>query len=85
MRQCRDWSKLERWAKERTSCYGYISHKADALNQFQRYQFCPKDSPYWEKIQAHFGMPADWFGETQEELDEDIEEAMAAAHSHHHG
>lgn len=46
LRQCRDWNKLEERAKERTSCYNYISDKADFINQFERFKFCPKDSPY---------------------------------------
>lgn len=63
LRQCRDWGALERWAEERTSCYHYISHEADFINQFERFKYCPKDSPYWPALRKHFGKPDDWFGE----------------------
>ncbi|KKY37956.1 hypothetical protein UCDDA912_g02043 [Diaporthe ampelina] len=63
LRQCRDWGALERWAEERTSCYHYISHEADFINQFERFKYCPKDSPYWPALREHFGKPDGWFGE----------------------
>ena len=62
-RVCRDWSKLEEWAELHTSCYHYISHKADFINQFGRFKYCPKDSPYWPALREHWNKPDDWFGE----------------------
>jgi hypothetical protein len=63
LRRCRDWGALESWARERTSCYHYISHEADFINQFERFKYCPRDSPYWPALRKHFGKPDDWFGE----------------------
>jgi len=63
IRQCRDWTKLEEWAASHTSCYNYISAAADNINQFERFKFCPKDSPYWPAVRKHFGKGDDWFGE----------------------
>ena len=63
MRLCRDWSKLEAWARQRTSCYRYISHKADHIDQFKRFKFCPRDSEYWPAVRAHFRKPEGWFAD----------------------
>lgn len=63
LRRCGDWGALERWAEERTSCYRYISHEADFINQFERFKYCPRDSPYWPALRKHFGKPDGWFGE----------------------
>lgn len=60
IRQCRDWKKLEEWAKDHTSCYNYISSEADHINQFERFKFCPPNSPYWPKVREHFGKGPDW-------------------------
>lgn len=60
IRQCRDWKKLEEWAKDHTSCYNYISSEADHINQLERFKFCPPNSPYWPKVREHFGKGPDW-------------------------
>ena len=52
-RQCRDWSRLERWAKERTGCYRYLNETAH--EELDRYKFCPRDSPYNEVIEEIYG------------------------------
>ncbi|MCJ1404638.1 hypothetical protein MMC11_007864 [Xylographa trunciseda] len=53
VRQCKDWSRLEAWAKSYTACHRHIhlNHGDDVL---ERYKFCPKDSPYAAKIKAYF-------------------------------
>jgi hypothetical protein len=60
LRQCRNWAILEKWAKERTSCYNYISHEADQIDQFERFKFCPPDSSYWPEVRKHFRKGPDW-------------------------
>ncbi|KAI9732962.1 MAG: hypothetical protein M1818_007395 [Claussenomyces sp. TS43310] len=62
VRQCRDWSKLEAWAKERPACfrYGDFVTEEKLPSQVGRFKFCPDDSPYLPKVRKYFGMGADW-------------------------
>lgn len=53
-RQCRDWSRLEQWAKERTACYQYLNHTVKT--ELDRYKLCPPDSPYNEVIDEIYGV-----------------------------
>lgn len=83
LRQCRDWAMLEKWAKERTSCYNYISHKADHIDQFERFKFCPPDSPYWPAVRKHFSKGPDWMPVSGDDITldegfESITESMAS-------
>lgn len=71
-RQCRDWAQLERWAEQRSACYQYISHKADTIDQFKRFMFCPRDSRYWTQVRAHFRKPVGWFAD---DFDDEVERA----------
>lgn len=57
MRECRDFSALERWAKQRTACFGY-EHRNDGWKERMRY--CPTDSPYLERIRKFYGYDKDW-------------------------
>ena len=53
-RMCRDWSKLEAWAKSHNACFRRIGQEAEDINQFERFKFCPEDSPYRERAAAYF-------------------------------
>ncbi|KAL9610188.1 MAG: hypothetical protein Q9167_005092 [Letrouitia subvulpina] len=53
-RTCRSWDKLERWAKERWSCWRDIND-TEKIDTLLRYRYCPKESPYYERIHAIFG------------------------------
>ncbi|KAI9728969.1 MAG: hypothetical protein M1828_000054 [Chrysothrix sp. TS-e1954] len=53
-RQCRDWDKLESWAKERWSCWKPINPRED-IDTLLRYRYCPPESPYYERIHAIYG------------------------------
>jgi hypothetical protein len=48
---CRDWNQLNNWAKQYSACFKDI----DTNNKDERFSFCPKDSPYAEKIIEMFG------------------------------
>jgi hypothetical protein len=63
MRQCRDWSKLEAWAKTHHACFRYGNFLVeDKLpSQVGRFKFCLDDSPYLHKARKYFGMGDDWF------------------------
>lgn len=50
-RMCRDWNKLNEWAKERTSCYKTVNitragEDHGVEHQLDRYMYCPEGSPY---------------------------------------
>ena len=45
-RQCRDWGKLEKWAKEHTACYKRPDRPVEGMRNIEKYKFCPKDSGY---------------------------------------
>lgn len=53
LKKCRDWGKLEAWAKSKSACYRYLAHKVD--NGLDRHKFCPEGSPYTDKIEKLFG------------------------------
>ncbi|KAH8705818.1 hypothetical protein BGW36DRAFT_354212 [Talaromyces proteolyticus] len=67
-RQCRDWSKLDRWAKENTACYGYDNEAADDSGGIKHYKYCPRDSPYAPVMREYFGLPDDYYEEPVEEV-----------------
>lgn len=68
-RMCRSWDKLDRWAETQTSCYSFINETQDVDNGFNRYKWCPKDSPYAAKMLEHFGLPKTWYEERPKEID----------------
>lgn len=58
IRKCRDWSKLEAWAKERSSCYKTVNitragEDHGVEHQLDRYTYCPPGSPYEPLIRAY--------------------------------
>ncbi|KAL8882370.1 MAG: hypothetical protein Q9192_007594 [Flavoplaca navasiana] len=50
MRQCRDWSKLEEWAKKYSGCWRYLDAKHDESSEIWRWTFCPEGSPWFERV-----------------------------------
>ena len=48
-RLCKDWGKLEEWAKEHSACYRYDAG-ADYTNgiELELFKHCPDDSRPWE-------------------------------------
>ena len=51
IRMCRDWSRLEAWAKQYHSCWRYISRAHDEYDELERYIYCRPDSPYFAKAE----------------------------------
>jgi hypothetical protein len=45
-RQCRDWSRLEEWAKGHTACYKRPDRPIEGLLNLEKYKHCLKDSGY---------------------------------------
>jgi len=54
--QCRSWDKLTRWAQdpEREACYRSLDEYHEVKNGLELYAFCPKDSPYYERMSEYF-------------------------------
>ncbi|KAI4169556.1 MAG: hypothetical protein LQ343_005636 [Gyalolechia ehrenbergii] len=59
MRQCRSWTKLQEWTRERTACFRNI-HEGQRIHEIERYKFCPPGSPYLPKIRGYFKHDDDW-------------------------
>ena len=53
-RLCRDWSKLEKFAWDHTSCWRDISPTKHIETNLLRYRYCPAGSQYNEKILEEF-------------------------------
>lgn len=52
--QCRDWDKLESWAKENNTYYKYLNYSFNNIyDQRQRFVFCPPESPYIAKVEKY--------------------------------
>ena len=45
-RQCRDWGKLQEWAKEHTACYKHPDRPVEGMRNIEKYKFCPEGSGY---------------------------------------
>ena len=57
VRRCRDWSRLQAWAREHHSCYRYGDFVVEdqKQNQVGRFRFCPAGSPYGAKVERYLG------------------------------
>ena len=45
-RQCRDWSRLEKWSIEHTACYKRPEKPVEGMPNIEKYKFCPEGSGY---------------------------------------
>ena len=54
--QCRDWDKLDAWARDpvRHSCYKIFDDDRPVANKLELYAFCPKDSPHYTTMKNYF-------------------------------
>lgn len=68
-RMCRSWDKLNQWAETQTSCYVFINETQGVDTTFNRYKWCPKDSPYATKMLEHMGRPKGWYVKRPAEID----------------
>ena len=58
-RQCRDWGKLESWARDNSACYRRLVH-GNEISQIERFKFCAPDSPYLTQVRDYFGFDEHW-------------------------
>lgn len=59
-RMCRDWNKLEEYAREYSACWRDVNPTEHGFDLLKRYRYCPKGSPYWEKIREAFPDVGEW-------------------------
>lgn len=64
VRQCRDWTQLESWAKNHSACFNYNEFERKELEEDRVYpaawSYCSKDSQYLSTVQKFYGKSADW-------------------------
>ena len=48
LRLCRDWSKLDDWARQHSACY----RGPDLFEGEEEYKFCPDGSEPWKSMEA---------------------------------
>lgn len=64
IRKCRDWSKLNAWAKQHSACFKYNQFLHEELTYNKVYptafQFCSKDNEYLSVVQKYFRKDSDW-------------------------
>jgi len=63
-RQCKDWSKLEKWADENSACFSYnevITHELNEENPYPHaLRYCPAGNKWLPTIQKFYNKPDDW-------------------------
>ena len=57
VRMCRNWDKLEDWARGYNACYRYVNQTASYKDfpQIERFVWCPEGSPYTAAVEKVFG------------------------------
>jgi hypothetical protein len=67
VRMCKDWSKLEEWAREKTACWKHVgSDKEEGFRELDRYRFCPKGHEFEEVSQTKWLGDSDWWKKYQD-------------------
>ncbi|KAG9604954.1 hypothetical protein KCU77_g1031, partial [Aureobasidium melanogenum] len=54
LRRCRNWDKLNDWAKQHNACYRYINETSRDYPEVQRFVWCPEGSPYRKEVDKYF-------------------------------
>ena len=68
-RQCRDWNKLKEWAEMHNACFSYINETQGVKSMFDRYKWCPQNSPYGATMRSVPGFSDDWDSQTLKDID----------------
>lgn len=56
-RQCKEWGRLQAWARQNNACHRHIKLK-EGEEAIEMYKYCPEGSPYTEQVKEYFGDPA---------------------------
>jgi hypothetical protein len=62
--RCRDFSKLDDWARDHHSCFKYTYVKDDLPpTEMHQCRNCPEKSEYTPQVRNYFGYDDDWIPE----------------------
>jgi hypothetical protein len=53
VKMCRDWNKLQAWARERSACWKPYKTDDPTFPEEERYKFCPDGSRPWENLERY--------------------------------
>ena len=53
IRVCRDWSRVERIAKENSACFKDLGAAKARQSNIEEWLHCPIDSPYQDKVNEY--------------------------------
>ena len=53
-RMCRDWSKLEAWAKENSACFRRLDPTDPSYGTLEEWKHCPEGSQYQDAVDEYF-------------------------------
>lgn len=68
-RMCRSWEELAQWAESQTACFGYLNETQGVNAVIQRFQYCPRDSPFAGAMKQHFGHRKDWYAKRPADIE----------------
>jgi hypothetical protein len=63
VRFCRDFSKLNEWARERDACFRQQHDLADVMAPIEKFKYCKTEEnreKYLSQVKGYFDMPSDW-------------------------
>ncbi|GAP87165.1 hypothetical protein SAMD00023353_2301080 [Rosellinia necatrix] len=63
VRFCRDFSKLNEWARERDACFRQQHDLADVMAPIEKFKYCKTEEnreKYLNRVKGYFDMPNDW-------------------------
>jgi len=63
VRFCRDFSKLNDWAKERDACFRQQHDLADVMAPIDKFKYCKTEEnkeKYLDQVRGYFDLPSDW-------------------------
>ena len=68
-RMCRSWEDLSNWAAGQSACFAYINETQGVDAVIERFQFCPRNSPYSNSMRQYFNHSSDWFEEAPADME----------------
>lgn len=63
VRFCRNFSKLNDWAKEHDACFRQQHDLADDMPVIEKYKYCKNEEAkerYIDRVRGYFNLPSDW-------------------------
>lgn len=63
VRFCRDFGKLNDWARERDACFRQQHDLADVMAPIEKFKYCKTEESrgeHLDQVKAYFDLPSDW-------------------------